>query len=838
MDARTLRLLELEKIAARLENSCACALGRARVRALRPTTDDTEARRRLAETSEARRVLDDGKNPPFGGITDISQSVKNAAVGAMLDAASLLSVAQFAGGARRLRESIASTRREDFPILHAAATNIAPRPDLEKAIFDAIDESTRDIKDDASLDLLRARRAMRQTQHSIQTRLRSMLTDPSVQPHLQDAFVTVRDGRYCLPVRADSRGRVPGIVHDRSGSGGAFFVEPQAVVEMNNRLRELAADEQEAIRQILSSLSARVGGASDDLNFALEAAATLDFAFAKAHLSRDMNALEPLILPRDHAPEYALLAARHPLVEGCVANDILLGEVGDAPGAGRAETDEARAGGFDAMLITGPNTGGKTVVLKTLGLLTAMACCGLHLPVGNGSRLRLPSQIFADIGDEQSIEQSLSTFSSHVKNIIAILEKARAGDLILLDEVGAGTDPDEGAALAKAVLRTLQRRGAQIVATTHYGELKQFALGAQRFQNASVEFDVKTLRPTYHLRIGVPGASNALDIAARLGMPNDLVNRARRYLGRDRAAAEQATQQLEETQREMTQRSAEAERARDEIETMRREYSQQLEKLRAENQAERDHARRQAGRVLQKAQDESEAILRDLRRAARESKGTEEAREKLRELKRDLGGASTREAAATPVGAAAKSGNASSENSGEKSSGAPRFKEKSASGGRLAAKTASPFTAKIGDAVQIKSLGREGVLLSLPDHRGRAEVRVGAARVQVTQGDLETPRASSPGGVASILVRKAVNTADEINLIGHNVEDALRELDEYLDDAILAETKQVRIVHGKGSGALRNAIHRYLKNHSGVREYSQAPQNEGGEGATVAVLDA
>ena len=837
MDTRTLRLLELEKIAARLENSCACALGRARVRALRPTTDDGEARRRLAETSEARRVLDDGKNPPFGGITDISHSVKNAAVGAMLDAASLLSVAQFAGGARRLRESIASTRREDFPILHSSATQIVPRPDLEKAIFDAIDESTRDIKDDASLDLLRARRAMRQTQHGIQTRLRTMLSDPSVQPHLQDAFVTVRDGRYCLPVRADSRGRVPGIVHDRSGSGGAFFVEPQAVVEMNNRLRELAADEQEAIRQILSSLSARVGGAADDLNFALEACATLDFAFAKAHLSRDMNALEPLILPRDHAPEYALLAARHPLVEGCVPNDILLGEVA-ALGRDNRESDEARENGFDAMLITGPNTGGKTVVLKTLGLLSAMACCGLHLPVGNGSRLRLPSQIFADIGDEQSIEQSLSTFSSHVKNIIAILEKARAGDLILLDEIGAGTDPDEGAALAKAVLRTLQRRGAQIVATTHYGELKQFALGAQRFQNASVEFDVKTLRPTYHLRIGVPGASNALDIAARLGMPTDLVNRARRYLGRDRAAAEQATQQLEETQREMTQRSAEAERARDEIEAMRREYSQQLEKLREENQAERDHARRQAGRVLQKAQDESEAILRDLRRAARESKSTEEAREKLRELKRDLGSASTRTSSATPVGAAAKSENGGEPVGSESVSGVPRFKEKSASGGRLAAKTIAPFTAKIGDAVQIKSLGREGVLLSLPDNRGRAEVRVGAARVQVTQTDLETPRASSPGGVAAILVRKAVNTADEINLIGHNVEDALRELDDYLDNAILAESKQVRIVHGKGSGALRGAIHRYLKNHSGVREYSQAPPSEGGEGATVAVLDA
>jgi DNA mismatch repair protein MutS2 len=811
--------LELDKVLSRLEAATACELGRARVRALKPTADTVEARARLATTSEAKRFLG-GKNPPFGGISDVSVFLRSASIGSVLEPAALSAVALFTGGARRLRESILSTHRADFPILHEIATRITPRPDIEKAIHDAIDEATKDVKDDASLDILRARRNIRQTQAGIQTRLRSMLSDPNIQPLLQDAFVTVRDGRYCLPVRADARSRVPGIVHDRSGSGAAFFVEPQAVVEMNNRLRELMAEEHEAILALLKLLTERVGGGAEHLREALEACGDLDFAFAKAHLSHGMKAVEPLLLDASAPPSYALLQSCHPLIEECVANDILLGDTASTSTQGEDD-------GYDILLITGPNTGGKTVVLKTLGLLSLMAACGMHIPCAPGSRLRLPAQVFADIGDEQSIEQSLSTFSGHIKQIVGILKRVRAGDLVLLDEAGAGTDPDEGAALAKAVLRALQRRGAQVVATTHYGELKQFALSARRFKNASVEFDVKTLRPTYRLRIGVPGASNALDIAARLGMPPDLITRARRYLGRGRQEAEEAAQRLEETQRELTEQTESAQRERSEVERLRDEYSKRLEQLQEEMQRERETLRREAESVVRQTQEQADAILRDLRSAARESKQTEEARGKLRSLRDNV------------KSSGEKSSKSSAAKNGTPSPVGSLFAdtENSAQDEPTPSRRAADQTFSVGDMVRVKSLNKEGELLS-PPYGSRVEVRIGAVKVQVAASDLEsTKQASRPaGGVSSIRIRKSVTVPDEIHLIGRTTDQALDELDRYIDDAILADAKEVRVVHGKGTGALRNAIHRWLKSHRGVVEYHVASPQEGGEGATVVTL--
>ena len=873
---------------ARLEAATASDLGRARVRSTRPTSDTREARARLAATTEAKRFGASGKTAPFGGIRDIATWLKNASVGAVLDPPALLQIAHFAAGARRLRESILSTTRAEFPILHNLATRITPRPDLEKAVSEAIDEGTREVRDDASLDLLRARRNIRQTQSNIQSRLRQMLADPNVQPLLQDAFVTIRDGRYCLPVKAESRARVPGIVHDRSGSGGAFFVEPQAVVEMNNRLRELASEEREAVLAVLRELSARVAGAVEDLAPAQDASGELDFHFAKAQLSHGMDAMEPLLLDSDASSGYVLLQARHPLVENCIPNDVLLGDAASSPrmsthvasakessvGESENRTPSAPDDGFDVILITGPNTGGKTVVLKTLGLLILMAGCGLHLPVAAGSRLKLPAQVFADIGDEQSIEQSLSTFSSHVKQIIAILNRAREGDLVLLDEVGAGTDPDEGASLAKAVLRTLQRRGVQVVATTHYGELKQFALGAARFENASVEFDVKTLRPTYRLRIGVPGASNALDIAARLGMPPELVQRARRYLGRDRQQAEIATQRLEETNRELTEQTIEAQRERSEVEHLKQEYASKVARLTETLEAERARARREAETVVKAAQEEADRILRDLRQSARESKQTEAARVELRSLRdnlrtpagnasaaRSLSGSASRNASSIESTAArdASSGTSSGASGGASSIAGGLFGAaddalqsatsgksgvstpgSSVSRGRLAsardasAKAAFPV---VGDLVRVRGLEKEGVLLSLPDAGGRVDVRVGAVKVQVKADSVEAaPISKAAAGGAAIRIRKSVNIPDEINLIGTNTEEALDQLEKYLDDAVLAETKQARIVHGKGTGVLRKAIHSFLKGHRAVAEYALAPSNEGGEGATIVTL--
>ena len=833
METRTLRLLELDRVLERLAELTASSLGRARVRSLKPTSEIAVVRLAQATTSEARRFVETRNHPPFGGISDIESFLKQAHIGSMLEAGALLQIAQFAGGMRRLREAIVSAPRIEYSILHNLAMRIVPRADIEKAVFEAIDESSKDVKDDASLDLLRARRNIRQTQSNIQTRLRAMLSDPNVQPHLQDAFVTVRDGRYCLPVKAEARRNVPGITHDRSGSGGAFFVEPQAVVEMNNRLRELQSEERDAVIAVLQLLTSRVAGAIDDFYPALEAAAELDFAFAKAELSIRQEAVEPILRDENTPAGYTLLQARHPLVQNCVANDILLGDQIDISSNRNDEGDE---NGFDVMLITGPNTGGKTVVSKTLGLLTLMSACGLHIPAAPNSRLKLPSQVFADIGDEQSIEQSLSTFSSHIKQIVHILNKAQNGDLVLLDEAGAGTDPDEGAALAKAVLRHLQRRGVQVMATTHYGELKQFALSARRFRNASVEFDIQTLKPTYRLRIGVPGASNALDIASRLGMPGELIGRARRYLGRDRQEAEAATQKLEETQRELSERSEEARREIGEVEQVKIEYSKRLEKLQNQIEEERALSRREAETIVRNAQSEADAILRDLRTAARESKQTEDARQKLRDLKTRV------------------EGNSAPKKGVQKSS-APRPNVLSARADKVSLfdqdeteieEIAPPKLAqkdnsfpKIGDGVLVKSFNKEGVLLSLPDARNRVEVRVGAVKVQVEAKDVAGLKSStrSVGGVAKIQVRKGVNVADEINLIGQNIEDALDELAKYIDDALLAETTPIRIVHGKGTGVLRKAIHGYLTRHSAVSGFDLAPPNEGGEGATIAVLD-
>jgi DNA mismatch repair protein MutS2 len=843
VNSRAVRLLELDKILLQLQEETATSLGRALAHDLKPATDLKFIHNQLSRTSEARRFIDEIRVPPFGGITDVRSLLKSAQIGRMLEASSLVAVAQFVAGARRLKETIARTPRAAFPLLHGEAIVISPRPDLEKAVYEAIDEETKEIRDDASLDLLRARRNIRQTQSQVQTRLRQMLGDPNVQPHLQDAFVTVRDGRYCLPVRADSRARVPGIVHDRSGSGGAFFVEPQAVVELNNRLRELHAEEREAIRVILTELSARVAVAVDELLPTLESCAALDFAFAKAELSKAMDAREVPVTQASERPCYALLQARHPLVANCVPNDILLGDAVPSTQNPR-EVDCEPEEGFDVMLITGPNTGGKTVVLKTLGLLSLMTCCGLHIPVAAGSRISVPGAVFADIGDEQSIEQSLSTFSSHIKNIISILKSAKAGDLILLDEAGAGTDPDEGAALAKAVLRTLQRRGVQVVATTHYGELKQFALGSRRFRNASVEFDIKTLRPTYRLRLGVPGTSNALDIAARLGMPNDLVQRARRYLGRERAAAEEAAQRLEETQRELTERTASAERELGEASELRRAYEAKVLAIQESAQREIETARSEAQTLVRSTREEADRILRDLRQAARESKQTEEARTRLRALSEKTG--TYRLGEGTVARVVREKNLSGNSNTGDTNSAHTTDRRPN---GRLASQRQETHSSEqrqsvpppfptIGDAVRIKSLDKEGVLLSSPDASGRVDVRVGAVKLQIDQGQVESVKAQqNVRGVSAIKIRKAVTVEDEINIIGQTTEEAIPVLDKYLDDAILAEAKQVRIVHGKGTGALRTAVHRLLARHRGVKSFSLAPQNEGGQGATVALLD-
>lgn len=805
--SRSIERLELPKVLSRLESLCACELGRARARKLAPSNQNEIARAGLNLTSQAKLFVQKSRFPPFGGLSDVSEPLKVASIGAILESQTLLLVGRSIEGARRLRETLFSVSDEiadNFDELFDIAERITPRKDLEKAITEAIDDNG-EIKDDASLDLLRARRNIRGTQTQIQTRLRAMLSDNRVTPHLQDAFVTVRDGRYCLPVKAESRGSVPGIVHDRSSSGNAFFIEPQAVVDLNNRLRELAGEERQAIDDILRSLSGLIGGAYEDLRPSVEAAGDLDFIFAKAQFSLELDAIAPLL--RDEVSGCFLKEARHPLVKNCVANDIKIG----------AESAATERGDFDVLMLTGPNTGGKTIVLKTLGLLCLMAACGLHIPVENESWIALPGQIHVDIGDEQSIEQNLSTFSGHLKNIVGILRDVKANDLVLFDEIGAGTDPDEGAALAKAVLRSLSRKGAHVLATTHYGELKQFALSAGRFENASVEFDPKTLSPTYRLRIGVPGASNALDIAARLDMPADIVARARKYLGRERVDAEAATQQLEATQRQLSEQTDAASREREALERLRRDYESRVARVEQEREREIERARRDAKQIVETATQEANAALRELRSASQgtrsENKGTEAARGRLRTLKEKVdvfGTDSTK-----------------NETKAETETPLPQKMRESAM-----PRAVEAF--KVGQIVKLKTLDREGEIIKIEN--GRAEVRIGAMKIEVKFADLETVERDKVRGVAAIQARKAWMVPPEINLIGMDTVSGIEEVEKYLDDAILAGMKEVRIVHGRGSGALRTAVHRFLKGSRAVDEFELAPQNEGGEGATTVKL--
>ena len=827
---RSLDRLELPQVLERLAALCACELGRARVRALQPSNENAVARARLALTSQAREFTQI-RNPPFGGLTDVSGPLQAASIGSILDALPLLTIGRASEGARRLRVAILDIEPEldaRFPRLIELAERIVPRSDVEKTIFDAIDDNA-ELRDDASLDLLKARRGIRQTQSQIQTRLRAMLSDSRLQGHLQDQFVTVRDGRYCLPVKAESRASVPGIVHDRSGSGNAVFIEPQAVVELNNRLRELAADEKEAAAQVLRSLSAYVGGAADDLKPAMQAAGELDFAFAKARLSAQMNGRAPLL--RDEVTGWQLCGARHPLVEGCVPNDIQIGD----------ESAVTERGDFDVMMLTGPNTGGKTIVLKTLGLLTAMAGCGLHLPVEDGSWLHLPPQIHVDIGDEQSIEQSLSTFSGHLKNIIGILETVQMGDLVLFDEIGAGTDPDEGAALAKATLRALSRKGARVVATTHYGELKQFALSALRFENASVEFDPISLSPTYRLRIGVPGASNALDIASRLGMPPDIIARSRKYMGRDRLENEAAAQRLEETQRDLTQQAEDARRARAQAEDLKRDYERRIAIVEREKEKSIEGAKREARELVERAAREADEALRELRKAGSaggENKGTEGARARLRSLREQVvqfDGQGEKPSESLTIRVNQKDEGETDGDSDSARNGKMAPPHPSILRGRLRAKPKPAHQFKVGDLVRVKSVDREGEIVGVNDEK--IEVRVGAMKIAVAANDLDAAKkVGGIGGVGSIQARKGYTIADEINIIGKRVDEAFEELEPYLDDAILAGKKTVRIVHGRGTGALRGAIHQFLKTARGVKSYQLAEAAEGGDGATVVKL--
>lgn len=789
MDERTIRALEYPKIIELLAARATSALGADLAASLEPSPDVEEVRRRQEETSEARELLRRQPAIPLGGIRDLRRSLDRAGKGAILEPAEFLDIAGTVAAGRQLKGFILEQRLE-LPILTGLAAEILSLRDLEDAIRSAITDAA-EVADGASDDLARIRRQIRLIQGRIRDRLESIIRSPEHLKYLQEPIITIREGRYVVPVRQEYRGQIPGIVHDQSASGATLFIEPLPVVEMNNDLRQLEFREREEIERILGALTARVRSHAGELQGNLNALGRLDFAFAKARLAEDMNATGPELNERGLIN---IRRGRHPLLRGNVVPvDVPLGRE------------------FDTLVLTGPNTGGKTVTLKTVGLLVLMAQAGLHLPAAERTEVAVFRQVFADIGDEQSIEQSLSTFSAHMTNIVRIVGAVDERTLVLLDEIGAGTDPLEGAALAMALLEFLQERGARTVATTHYSELKTFAYTRPQVQNAAVEFDVETLRPTYNLVIGLPGRSNAFEISRRLGLPERIIDQARLHLTHEDLKVETLIARMEENRIALERERSAAEAAHREAQRLKEAHARKLAELAAREAEILDRARAQAGQVLARARQEAEAAIAELKEARRRLEAREgldmiqAARARLRQAREEAGAV----------------GSALPEAEGE------------------ALRGVQP-----GQRVYVRSLRQEGTALTAPGPDGQVQVQVGIMKVQARLDDLrgvvERPPARGerdPEGLGRMMAAKVQAVSPEVDLRGLTVEEATATVDKYLDDAVLAGLKQVRLIHGKGTGALRRALGEWLRGDPRVRGRRPGAHGEGGEGVTVVTLD-
>ncbi|HXF82837.1 MAG TPA: endonuclease MutS2 [bacterium] len=774
MDDRSLRLLEFHAIRDQLVGHTVTAPGRELAAALVPATDPDVVARRLEETEEADRLTADGELP-LRGAADVRAALQRAARGGTLEAAELLAVRDALRTMRRCKGYVLA-RAAAAPRLAALSGTMPTFDALEEAIGATVADDGA-IPDGASADLARLRREQRAAQARLRETLEHVLRGPYARM-LQDPIVTVRGDRAVVPVRQEFKGVFPGVLHDQSSSGATAFMEPLAAVPLGNRLRELASAEAEEVRRLLYALSMRVGQHAAEIGRGLAILGQLDVAAAKAHLARAMRATRP-VLRQDGALRF--VQARHPLLgESAVPIDVWLGTE------------------FTTLVITGPNTGGKTVTLKTVGLLTLMAQAGLFVPAAEGSEAAVFPQVFADIGDEQSIAQSLSTFSSHVGAIAAILRQLRGPALVLLDEIGAGTDPTEGTALARAILEHLHARGARTVVTTHYSALKALAYSTPGIQNASVEFDAETLRPTYRLLIGLPGRSNALTIAARLGLDPQIVAQARRLIGSQAVEIDRIIGGIEADRRAIEEALAQAARARRDAELLRQRAAAELERLRVERRRILAQAREEMEALLGRAREEVEALLARLKAAG----GPQPAREARAELRRLadalLPPPEEVEAAGEPV------------------------------------REAHP-----GQRVFIVPLRQTGTVLTGPDHRGEVEVDAGGLRVRV---GLAALRAAGPAEVAAGEAAPVVETAADavplaLSLRGQRVDEAIPALDKYLDAAFLAGYPRVTIIHGKGTGALRRAVHDHLAHHPHVKAFRLGARGEGESGATIVELN-
>jgi DNA mismatch repair protein MutS2 len=791
MHEKSLTTLEYPKIIEQLTHEAAFSASKELARALTPSTDRDEVRRRLAFTSEARLLLEQRPDTGVRGAKEVRPHVRAADRGVMLTPHELVDILVTLRASEHVSRLVQKVN-EHFPLLWSLAVDLPMRPGLMARISESISEEG-EVLDSASPALRRIRAELRAAQQRLQDRLGTLVNE--YRSALQEPIITTRSDRYVIPVRAEARNQVKGIVHDQSSSGATVFIEPAIVVEMNNRLRELHLDEQHEIERILQELSAAVATDGPYITLAVELLAEIDLHLAKARYAGLLRASAPRV---NDTNRLLLRQARHPLLRGNVVPiDFWLGR--DPDGA------ELRM-----VVITGPNTGGKTVALKTVGLLSLMAQAGMHIPCEDGSEIPVYSNVFADIGDEQSIEQSLSTFSSHLTRIVEILRLATEDSLVLLDELGAGTDPTEGSALARAILAHLLAQHVNTVATTHYSELKVFAHEQPGAVNASVEFDVETLSPTYRLSIGLPGRSNALAIATRLGLPEDIVQGAREYVG---SAGVEMESLLANLQAEHT--AAADERYRLNMERVEAEYQrQEAQKARAEIEEERirvlNEARSQVRREVEATRAELAQVRAQMRR-----KLTEEQLTKLRERTHKL-----EERSAPEASKSQRSQRAATEPVG----------------------IAGPL--EVGDTVFVRSMGQRGEVVSLLNGRGEVEVQLGAMKLRVPTSQVERlsrrqARAADTGAVPSLalpLRESALAPELQLDLRGWRVEDALEEVERYLNNAALAGMPFVRILHGKGTGALRQAIRQQLSHHPLVKSMASAEAKDGGDGVTIVTL--
>lgn len=782
MDERSLRLLEFGRILDRLAQFCDTAVGAEQALALRPETDPERVAWRQIRTAEARQMLARLPDIPLGGVRDLRAAIARAERGGTLAAEDLLEAEGTLSALRRTRDAVL-TQAEDWPALSEDAQLLPRLTSLEGRLHDSVDEGG--VRDAASPELRRLRAEARGAEQEVRSRLEALLRNPDLSRYLQEPLVTLRGGRFCLPVLREHQSRIPGVVHDASQTGQTLFIEPMFAIEIGNRVHELRRRAELEEERVLRELSALVAQSAEPLRLGLRAAAELDLALAMGRLGEEMRAIQPELRQET---EIVLRSARHPLIENPVPISLEIGY--------RAHV----------LVITGPNTGGKTVSLKTTGLLQVMAQCGLHVPAEKGTALPVVRQVYCDIGDEQSIEQSLSTFSSHLSAIVRILRELDPPALVLLDEIGAGTDPVEGAALAQAIVERLTEAGAVGIVTTHYGELKAFAYENALAENASMAFDPDTLRPTYRLVQGAPGGSYAFFIAERLGLPLEVVQRARGLLGEQRAQLEEILQRVDRLRGELEIRSQEAER-----EARRaREEAMRLEAERRQGELEREALRDDLKRRLDADFAQLRKTIRDARDELRKERVAERREHALRHARAELDAAEQRV-------------------QGER--------RRSAAEGEPPAR---PIAA--GDAVFVPAVGQDGVALSGPDSEGRVWVAVGALRLQQPQSDLrlrkrpqrEATRQSS--GWSAIAQEKAQNISTELSVIGMRVEEALSAVERYLDDAQIAGLAEVRIIHGKGTGALRHAVHEFLSEDRRVAAHRLGGAGEGGIGATVVAL--